>query len=79
MLKRNIKKGGQMKPRKLNKKLYLSKKTIADLDYREQEKIKGGYFNTNCDQTCYTWCGACQSRPQVCGYTPDFTNGPSCL
>ena len=68
-----------MKQKKFNKKLNLGKKTVAHLNDGEQAMIKGGYFNTRCDQTCYTWCAGCVTRPQICGYTPEFTEGPSCL
>jgi hypothetical protein len=68
-----------MKQKKFDKKLNLGKKTIAHLNDDEKAMVKGGYFNTNCDATCYTWCAGCRTRPQICGYTPYFTEGPSCI
>lgn len=69
-----------MKPKKFNRKLNLGKTTIANLTAGEEAKIRGGYFPTDCEGgTCYTWCGACETRKQICGYTPYFTEGPSCL
>lgn len=64
-----------MKPKKLNKKLSINRITIANLSGGEQEKIRGGYWVTECGTTCATWCAGrnCFTRPQVCGYTPEFT------
>jgi hypothetical protein len=68
-----------MKPKKFDKKLNLGKTTVANLGTGEEAKIRGGYFNTACDQTCYTWCAGCVTRRQICGYTPAYTDGPSCI
>ena len=70
-----------MKPKNLNQKLYLSKRTIADLSPSDQQKIQGGwYLPTECAQSCVTYCGEhCATVPQVCGKTPYFTiQGLSC-
>lgn len=67
-----------MKPKKVNKKLQLGKTDIANLADEEQQHLKGGYLRTNCFQTCETWCGLCATRPQVCGYSPEFTFKDSC-
>lgn len=68
-----------MKPKKLNKKLSINRITIANLSGGEQEEIRGGYLITECT-ACETWCNAhtCFTRPQVCGFTPDFTE-KSCI
>ncbi len=68
-----------MKPKTINKKLRLGKTSVANLAVDEQQKVKGGYFATNCFQTCYTWCGGCATRFQVCGYSEEFTDKPSCF
>ena len=64
-----------MKPKKLNNKLNLSKTTIANLSADEEGKIRGGYYYTACGEDCYSWglVKTCATRPQVCGYTPDYT------
>ncbi len=59
-----------MKPKKLNKKLSLNKKTVADLNVSEMGHLKGGCLDTDIRksgcvtdntcmiETCPTDCGA---------------------
>ena len=61
-----------MKPKKLNQKLTLNKTTVSNLESHEESAIRGGYFNTNLDATCYTWCGACLTRAS-CVATCDYS------
>ena len=49
-------KGEAMKLKKFAKKLKLNKKTIADLDIREMEKIQGGIKRPPSSQ-CVSVCG----------------------
>ncbi len=55
-----------MKPKKLDKKLSLSKKTVADLNHDVMRSIWGG--KTMIDPTCHTDAACC---PQP---LPDLTN-----
>jgi hypothetical protein len=53
-----------MKAKKINKKLSLSKKTIADFDNLEKNRIYGGFektreaecFSYGTTQCAYSWC-----------------------
>jgi hypothetical protein len=68
-----------MKPTKISKKLYLNKTNVANLEIDEQQKVKGGYLETNCLASCFTWCGPCETREQICGYSAEFTRKLSCF
>lgn len=61
-----------MKPKKLAKRLSLSKTTVAHLGSNEQRNVKGGYYATAYFGGCYTWHPNCPSKPYDCPYTPIF-------
>jgi len=82
-----------MKTKKFNKKLELSKRTIANLNTSKMSNIRGGaiYASENdpeaCAGTADTYCGDCRSWEvpcatfQVCSVfscDPCFTVGASC-
>jgi hypothetical protein len=66
-----------MKTKKFNKKLVLNKSTVADLDGRRMNEIKGGsafcsLVKTQClgattgNQICHLTCGGCTSIMEPC-------------
>lgn len=74
-----------MKPRKLNKKLSLNKKTVVDLSGSKMNNVKGGTntAHTMCwGNTCYLVCEThyketcvtCDPTCQTCGDTCDTCN-----
>lgn len=58
-------KGGTMKTKKLNKKLTLSKATIANLEQNEQSAVRAGYHDTEFHTGCFTWHPVCETRPDT--------------
>ncbi len=68
-----------MKPKKFNKKLSFSKSTIANLNYKESNDVRGGSglytkcpdFDTCPDTQCGGTCNTCTCNtcPQTCGDT----------
>ena len=63
-----------MKPKFSDKKLKLSKKTIADLNNSELNKIYGGVTLVDtCDSECHTCLTICETKCATncfsCGYT----------
>ena len=48
-----------MKPRKLNKKLMLNKKTISNLNAQKMNNVIGGKTYTGCYTECETCWTAC--------------------
>jgi hypothetical protein len=59
-----------MKPKKINAKLFLNKKTVANLSNTEQSRVKGGTgTQEGCEQSLGTICyfseclTHCMSRP----------------
>ena len=58
-----------MKTKKLEKKLVLNKKTIADLINSEMKKVYGGVSVDTCWTDCRTRCateGCCESIIKIC-------------
>ena len=60
-----------MKSKKFNKVLTLKKSTVINLDSNKMYAVKGGYFNTDFDISCQSWCG-CQTNFYHCPETRDF-------
>ena len=63
-----------MKPRKLGKKLALSKTTIVNLEQKEQGAVKGGYWHTECNEGCRTWHPVCFTMPYDCSIILETLN-----
>jgi hypothetical protein len=57
-----------MKPKKIEKKLFLNKKTIAHLNNGQLGKAKGGGDTTSCD-TCETCQTNCSCTCETCVWT----------
>jgi hypothetical protein len=62
-----------MKVKKFNKKLYLSKETIANLSFKNMDRINGGLTPRctfpDCSETCpdYTACSCgCNPTAETC-------------
>jgi hypothetical protein len=66
-----------MKSKKLNQKLFLSKRTVANLSSGEQGKVRGGWLATDCG-TCVSWCDVCATKAIICGKTPYYTDYTGC-
>jgi natural product precursor len=66
-----------MKPKKLNKKLALNKKTVANLDDKEMTVIQGGGFTDDTCGSCYehTFCWGCPTL--ICPDYPPTTAPPN--
>lgn len=54
-----------MKPRKLGKKLALGKTTIVNLEQKDQNAVKGGYWATEFYGDCTSWHPVCYTRPET--------------
>ena len=52
-----------MKTKKLNKKLTLSKITVAHLGNNEKSAVKGGYWATELHTGCTSWHPVCFTKP----------------
>ena len=63
-----------MKPKKLNKKLSLSKETVANLCDHEIKKVKGGFRETWEQTICIICTNTCVGCPTV-GCTKVITCG----
>ena len=67
-----------MKTKKVSKKLFLTKRTISDLNNREMGIAKGGVSGqaptcVSCYATCYSCPHTCTSNdPRICGTIGDL-------
>ena len=59
-----------MKPKKLNKKLNLSRETVVNLGKTELEGLKGGGVLTDDDYTCYFISCLDPTCPRACPPEP---------
>ena len=57
-----------MKPKKVEKKLFLNKKTVANLSNRQMTHLRGGLFtgDTTVEVCCYTKDATCLNTCQTC-------------
>lgn len=66
-----------MKPKKLVKRLSLSKTTIANLEGNEQNAVRGGYWATAINTGCGTWHPICFTKPHwTCDFTEELPRCP---
>lgn len=62
-----------MKSKKLGKKLTLSKTTVANLEAKDQNAVKGGYWATEINTGCGSWHPACPTMPEwECPWASEF-------
>lgn len=54
-----------MKPKKMSKRLTLSKTTIINLDQKEQNAVKGGIPETEIRGGCTSWHPICVTQPAI--------------
>jgi len=65
-----------MKRKKIEKKLNLSKKTVANLELQSMEAIHGGLYTTN---SCFYTCDPCDTEDMSCNRCIDIdTMYPTC-
>ena len=71
-----------MKPKKVEKKLFLNKKTVADLNNQQMIGLRGGKTSEDSVEvccitqtcTCYSDCGTCESKClPICFCTAEIT------
>jgi hypothetical protein len=84
-----MKKEDNMKTKKLSRKLTFTKQTIANLEAREQNGVRGGTQNTlviceptwlatECVKSCGGSCPICASGLPSCGLTADSIHICAC-
>ncbi len=57
-----------MKSQKFHKVLTLNKSTVSNLNSEQMHAAKGGYYFTDFNYSCRTWCG-CETNPAMCRTT----------
>jgi hypothetical protein len=56
-----------MKPKKVNKRLFLNKRTVANLGNSEMNDVRGGDITETCPRQCSVPVEACATLPvKVC-------------